>query len=307
MEDLDIAWIEEGQSVSANSLEVLTPTLRNESSEIWATWNPRFEDDPIDVLFRKEQPPRSICREVNYEQNPFFPKVLEEQMEWDKRRNPDKYAHVWRGGYKKNSEARVFKNWRVEEFEVPVKADHFVQGADWGFSVDPSVLVQGFIIGRTLYVAYEAYRIGCEIDDLPKLFAGVEGATAEEKSKWGIGHEALWPGVPNAKRWKIVADSARPETISYMKRAGFRIESAKKGKGSIEDGIEFLQNYDIVVHPRCINTIDELSFYSWKVDKKTGNILPELEDKKNHVIDSLRYAVEGVRKGGALWSKLGKQ
>jgi phage terminase large subunit len=102
-----------------------------------------------------------------------------------------------------------------------------------------------------------------------------------------------------ARRWVITADSARPETISYMKRYGYpRIEPARKGPGSVEEGVTFLQGYDIRVHPRCRHAIDELTLYSYKTDPLTGAVLPVLEDKKNHVIDSLRYAVEPVRKPG---------
>jgi phage terminase large subunit len=72
--------------------------------------------------------------------------------------------------------------------------------------------------------------------------------------------------------------------------------AAVKGPKSVEEGIEFLKNYDIVVHPRCVHTIDELTLYSYKTDALTGKILPILEDKKNHVIDALRYACEGVRR-----------
>jgi phage terminase large subunit len=103
--------------------------------------------------------------------------------------------------------------------------------------------------------------------------------------------------IPEAEKWPIVADSARPETISHMKKNGFpKIMNAVKGAKSVEEGIEFLKNYDIVVHPRCQHTIDELSLYSYKSDPLTGRILPLLEDKKNHVIDALRYACEGVRR-----------
>jgi phage terminase large subunit len=105
--------------------------------------------------------------------------------------------------------------------------------------------------------------------------------------------------VPESERWPITADSARPETISHVKKHGFpRINAAVKGPKSIEDGIEWLKNYDIIVHPRCKHTIDELTLYSYKVDKITGQVLPVLEDKENHVIDALRYAVEGVRRAG---------
>jgi phage terminase large subunit len=82
-----------------------------------------------------------------------------------------------------------------------------------------------------------------------------------------------------------------------MRKNGFpKIMPAAKGPKSIEDGIEWLKTYDIIVHPRCVHTIDELSMYSYKTDKLTGKVLPLLEDKKNHVIDALRYACEGARR-----------
>jgi phage terminase large subunit len=109
--------------------------------------------------------------------------------------------------------------------------------------------------------------------------------------------DQLDPENPGAARtWAIIADSARPEIISYMQRHGYpRIQHARKGAGSVEEGITFLQNYTIVVHPRCKHTIDELTLYSYTTDKLTGQVLPILEKKKNHVIDALRYAVESLR------------
>jgi phage terminase large subunit len=139
------------------------------------------------------------------------------------------------------------------------------------------VLVRCDIEGNALYVDYEAYQIGCEIVNLPELFMS----------------------VPDAEKYQITADSARPETISYMQKHGFpRIHPAVKGAKSLEEGVEFLRSFDIIVHPRCTHTIDELTMYSYKTDPLTGAVVPILEDKNNHVIDSLRYACEGARRAG---------
>ena len=275
LEGYRVAWVEEAHSLSQRSLDLLRPTIREEDSELWFSWNPDQPTDPIDALLRgKVIPPNSKVIEVNYEDNPWFPDVLRSEMEYDKKRDPDKFSHVWRGGYRRNSESRVFKNWKVDEFDIDPKWI-LRQGADWGFAVDPSVLVQCAIVGRTLYVAHEAYRVGCEIDFLPDLFRT----------------------IPEAERWPTIADSARPETISYMQRHGFRrMLAAVKGARSLEEGVEFLQSYDIVVHPRCVHTIDELTAYSYDTDPLTGLVLPKLKDKDNHVIDALRYACEGARR-----------
>lgn len=277
LEGFNIAWFEEAQSASQRSLDLLRPTLRAPGSELWFSWNPRFATDPIDVLLRGETPPpNSVVVEANYSDNPWLPQELVDEMEYDKRRDPDKYAHIWLGKYQQNSEARVFKNWTVEEFDRPAGTVYRL-GADWGFSVDPSVLIRCDIDGHRLYVDYEAYMVGCEIVNLPELFMQ----------------------VPEAEKWPITADSARPETISHMKKNGFpQIRPAIKGAKSLEEGVEFLKSFDIVVHPRCKHLIDELTLYSYKEDPLTGAILPTLNDKDNHVIDALRYACEGARRAG---------
>jgi len=275
LEGFKRAWFEEAQTATQRSLDLLRPTLRAPGSELWFSWNPRFATDPVDVLLRGENPPPgAVVVESNYMDNPWCPQELLDEMAYDRARDPEKYRHIWLGQYETNSEARVFKNWKVEEFERPAGTVHRL-GADWGFSVDPSVLVRCDIEGRRLYVDYEAYMVGCEIDQLPDLF----------------------DRVPDSRKWFITADSARPETISYMRRHGFpKINPAQKGAKSVEEGIEFLKSYDIIVHPRCVHTIDELTLYRYKTDPLTGLVLPLLEDKKNHVIDSLRYACEAARK-----------
>lgn len=278
MEGITRCWVEEAQTISRASLDDLIPTIRTDDSEIWFTYNPRFDTDPIDTMFKADElPPDTLLFHVNWQDNPWFPEVLRHEMEYDKRRDMDKYLHIWEGQYQTSSEARVFKNWTVDEFEVDPTAV-IRQGADWGFSVDPTVLVQAYIVGRTLYIPYEAYRVGCDIVDTPALFMS----------------------VPDSEKWPMVADSARPETISHMQRNGFpKITAAIKGARSVEEGVEFLKGFDIVVHPRCKHTIDELTLYSFKTDPLTGQILPVLDDKDNHVIDALRYACEGARRAQA--------
>ncbi len=284
LEGFKIAWFEEAQTASQRSLDLLRPTIRAPGSQLWFSWNPNKDTDPIDVLLRGESPPpSSIVIQANYRDNPWFPAELRDEMEYDRARDPEKYAHIWLGEYQRNSEARVFRNWKIEEFTRP-PGTVFRLGADWGFSIDPSVLVRCSIDGRRLYVDYEAYQIGCEINNLPELFMA----------------------VPESEKYQITADSARPETISYMQKHGFpRIHPAVKGAKSLEEGVEFLRSFDIIVHPRCVHTIDELTMYSYKTDPLTGAVVPVLEDKNNHVIDSIRYACEGARRAvrGKEWNQ----
>ena len=280
LEGFDIAWVEEAQALSARSLELLTPTLRAPGAEIWFSWNPRRADDPVDAFMRAPgaaEDPDIACVAVNWHDNPWFAATsLGADMRRDRRRDPDKYAHVWLGAYERRSAAAVFSHLRVEEFDVPPGGRPYF-GADWGFAVDPTVLVKAYLdeAGRRILVDDEAWAVGCELDDTPALFARVAGA-------------ADWP---------IRADGSRPETIAFMNRRGFAIRPAVKGPGSVEEGVAFLRNFDIVVRPRCAHLIDELSLYSYRVDARTGEVLPVLEDRHNHCVDALRYALEDVRRG----------
>jgi phage terminase large subunit len=288
IEGVTIFWGEEAQAFSQASIDTVIPTIRASGSRLVWTWNPDLETDPVDNLFRGnatgfggigraedfEPPPGSYVREVNYEENPWFPEELRLQLEYDRSRDIDKFNHIWRAQYRANSEARVFRNWRVEEFDSDPNAE-YRQGADFGFSIDPSCLVRCYIKERTIYVDYEAWGLGVEIVNLPQLFMS----------------------IPDAEKWWTTADSSRPETISHLRNHGFpRIRSAIKGTRSVEEGVEFLKSYDIVVHPRCQHLIDELTLYSYKLDSLTGQVLPVLADKDNHMIDALRYSVEGARR-----------
>lgn len=281
MEGITTWWGDEAQAFSQSSINTLVPTIRKPGSRLIWTWNPDLSTDPVDAMFRGENvedkfeaPPSSIVRCINHDDNPWFPDVLRAEMEYDKIRDYDKFLHVWQGEYRRNSEARVFKNWTVEDFTTWAGAE-FRLGADFGFSIDPSCAIRCYLDGQKLYVDYEAWELHTEIVDLPNLFMT----------------------IPDAEKHWMTADSSRPETISHLRKNGFpRIQAALKGARSIEEGVEFLKSYDIVVHPRCVHLIDELTHYSYKVDSLTGQVTSVLEDKDNHCIDALRYALEGARR-----------
>ncbi len=305
LEGFDVAWVEEAQSLSQRSLDLLRPTIRKPGSELWFSWNPGKPTDPVDVLLRGENPPRNaVVIEVNFSDNPHLPADLEEEQEDDAARDPDKWAHVWGGQYSLNSEARVFRNWSIQEFDTPSDAIHRF-GADWGFAMDPTALIRCHIEGRKLYVDAEAVEVGCEIDETPYLFSGdVKPLGWPERENYENGPTPDNPkrkrreGIPRAAKDLIRADNARPETVSYMKRHGYRIIAALKGQGSLEDGVQFLKAFDIIVHPRCKHVIGELTLYAYKIDPHTEEILSELDDKNNHTIDALRYALEELRRTG---------
>jgi phage terminase large subunit len=280
MEGIDICWVEEAERVSEESWKILVPTIRKPGSEIWVTFNPEQETDPTYTRFVKNPPPDAIVRKVNHDQNPWFPIELRKEMEYDYRVDPDSAAHIWGGECKKIGDAQVLKGkWTIGDFTPEADWNGPYYGADWGFSQDPTTLVRMWIHKRTLYIEYEAYGVGVEITETPALF----------------------DNVPGSRKHTIRADSARPETISYMKRQGFNIMAAKKGPGSVEDGIAHLRGYEkIIIHPRCKYAAQEARLYSYKVDKLTGDILPILLDANNHIIDAIRYGLEPVIKPAKL-------
>ena len=263
-EGINICWVEEAQSISESSWEVLIPTIRAEDSEIWISFNPQQEEDPTFQRFVVNTPPNSIIHKVGWQENPFFPNVLDVERRYMLSIDPEGYQHVWEGDCRKISDAVIFKgHFEVGTFDEPPEGTQFYYGSDWGFSQDPTTLVRSFVRNNCLYISDEAYGIGVELDDLPELFKT----------------------VPGAENWPIKADNARPETISHMRRKGFNIKGADKWKGSVEDGIAVLKGYEkIIIHERCKHAIEEFRLYSYKVDKQTGDILPIIVDKHNHCI-----------------------
>ena len=271
LEGFNIAWVEEAQSISKRSMELLLPTIRAENSEIWFTWNPDQESDPVECLFRDESSD-SICIHVNYTDNPFLPETLAKEAERHRRTSPDTFDHVWLGGYNTRSESQIFNNkFRIADFE-PLNDWTPYHGIDWGFSQDPTTAVRVYLEDSKLYIYKECGKVGLELDDTPSFIKS---------------------NIPDFEKYISRADSARPETISHCRRKGLpMIQGVDKWKGSVEDGITFMKSVDeIIIHPSCTATHQEFRLYSYKVDKKSGDILPDIVDDNNHYIDAIRYAL----------------
>jgi phage terminase large subunit len=271
LEGFDVAWWEEAQTASMRSLEILIPTIRKDGSELWFSWNPTNSDDPVDVLLRKAVPEGAIVVAVSWRDNPWFPEVLRGERDRLKTHDPARYLHVWEGEYRTVSDAQIIRNSRKAELNPPANVIWYY-GLDFGFANDPAAGLRCCMIGEnTLYIDNEVYEVGVPTERMPAFLAG----------------------LPHANDWPITADSARPETIDYLKRKGFpRIRASKKGANSVEDGLAYLQGLDIVYHPRCVNLEFEFMRYSYKIDKRTEDVVPVPEDKHNHLIDALRYATE---------------
>lgn len=271
---IDLCIIEEAEDVPELAWQDLIPTIRSDKSEIWCIWNPRDEDSPVDKRFIKQYRDDAVVAELNFEDNPWFPDVLEAERQHDlETMDPATYAHVWEGAYLENSETQVLHGKvRVAEFEPGADWDGPYHGLDFGFANDPTTANRCWIHDNRLWVEYEANKVELELDQTADFI--------KER-------------IPGIEKYVIRADSARPESISYLKRNGLpRIEGVEKWQGSIEDGIQHLRSYkEIVVHPRCKETIRETRLYSYKVDRQTGDILPQVVDAHNHHIDDIRYAL----------------
>ena len=276
IEGIDYCWCEEAQDISNELWKVLIPTIRKEGSEIWITFNPDREEDATYQMFVVQKRPDCIAVKINYDENPWFPDVLCSEMEYCRSVNVADYEHIWLGKTRVNTDAQIFKDrYEIADFESPENI-RFFHGADWGFAKDPTTLVRCFILNDCLYVDQEAYGVGVELDETPQLFESIK----------------------TSRSFPIKADCARPETISFMRRRGFNISPAKKWQGSVEDGLAVLKSFrKIVIHPRCKHAADEFRLYSYKIDKNNGDILPIIEDKNNHIIDALRYSLDGYIKG----------
>ena len=154
-----------------------------------------------------------------------------------------------------------------------------VFGLDFGYTNDPSALFCGLIdqSSKTIWVFDEMYQPGMSNE-----------AIAEQVQRMGYVKE------------KITADSAEPKSIDRLRELGLKgIRKARKGKDSINNGIDFIQDYHIIIHPRCVNFITEISNYQWDKDAKTGKKLNRPIDDFNHLMDAMRYAVESIVKGDA--------
>ncbi|HHE3628658.1 TPA: PBSX family phage terminase large subunit [Pasteurella multocida] len=269
-----LAWVDEAESVSEIAWQKLLPTVRESNSEVWVTWNPEKKGSATDLRFRQSIPENAMIVEMNYTDNPWFPDVLEQERLNDKKRLDDAtYRWIWEGAYLEASEAQIFKG-KYEELEFKPNQDfngpYF--GLDFGFAKDPTAIVKCWVFDNNLYIEHEAGKTGLELDH-------TAGFMKER--------------VPDIEKYILRADSARPESISYLKRNGIpRIEGVKKWSGSVEDGIEHIKSYrKVYIHPRCKETLREFRLYSYKTDRLTGDVLPTVLDEHNHYIDAIRYAL----------------
>jgi phage terminase large subunit len=231
----------------------------------------RFFDHPED--------PDILAMTTNYMCNEWLDAADLAVFERMKRENPRRYRVAGLGDWG-IVDGLIFENWKEESFDLEeVKRIQGVQsafGLDFGYTNDPSALFCGMIdqAGKKIYVFDEMYKKGMSNE-----------AIHAEIQRMGHAKE------------RITADCAEPKSIARLYDLGvYRIRAARKGKDSVNNGIDFIQDYEIIIHPRCVNFITEISNYTWDVDKFENKLNKPIDDF-NHLMDAMRYALEGFIRG----------
>jgi phage terminase large subunit len=277
----DIVFYDEAQRCSQRSLDILLPSIRKENSQIIFSLNPHLATDPVyeQLILGKDNYKDCVVVDIEWVDNPWFPDVLRDEKDACLRQDVEKYNNIWLGKTLERAESIIFNRpgqIQSYDFTPDPKLWQPFFGADWG-SVDPTVLIKTWVWQQDLYVEYETYDL-----DLP-----IELITAS------------WDLIPGSDKQTIYADNSRPEIIKYLRRNGLpHLRPCKKWNGSILDGIDHLKNYQhIIIHPRCVHTLEEFSLYKWKTRKLGDQIVvipDEPEDRNQHCIDSIRYSCEPI-------------
>lgn len=267
IEGIDIAWVEEAQTVSKESLEVLTPTIRKPGSQIIYTYNRLLEDDPVHTRLVIEGRPNTLIINVNYDialKYGMMPDSVRLEMEDDRERRPALYKHKWLG--EPNSlERKIYKDWAFID-SIPQEARLERYGLDFGYSNDPSAIVAiykyngGFILDEVLY-------------------------------QKGLSNRQIADTLLNVSQALVIADSAEPKSIDELKSYGINIIPVVKGKDSVKQGIQYVQDQRISVTSRSQNIIREYKNYLWEQDKD-GKVLNEPEHAFSHSMDAIRYGLD---------------
>lgn len=273
IEGIDIAWVEEAQTVSTKSIEVLTPTVRKDKSRIIYSYNRLLETDPIHTRLVIEGRPNTLIINVNYDiaiKYKFIPDVILNEIEDDKINRPSLYKHKWLGE-PSGTERKIFKDWQIVK-KIPHEAKLVSRGLDFGFSNDPTVLVSiykhdgGYIIDEEIYLkGLLNNQIATHIKNL-------------------AGNDII-----------VVADSAEPKSIAEISIHGCYIVGVTKGKGSVKEGIDFVQSQKISVTKNSHNVIRCYRNYLWKISKD-GTILNVPEHDFSDPMDAIRYGLSVFRR-----------
>lgn len=257
----DILFLNEAVHIPYPIVEQLIIRTRD---VIFIDYNPTNEFWVHTELLKKE-PEKCLVIKSTYKDNPWLEQSIIDSIE--SKRGNNNFWRVYGLGELGVAEGLVFNNFELKHFDKN-KFDKYRYGIDWGFSQDPFVFVECAIENKTLYICNEIYQRGLLNKDSSELV------------KTYITNE------------RVVCDSAEPKSIEEYRSLGINAVGAKKGKGSVESGIKFIQSFDkIVIHPDCPNIHAEFKNYQWKQDKN-GQWTTEPIDGFEHGIDGIRYALE---------------
>lgn len=266
IEGIDIAWVEEAQTITQTSIEILTPTIRKAGSQIVYTYNRLMEEDPVHLRLVIEGRPNTLVINCNYDialKYGFMPDVIKNEMEDDKKNRPSLYKHKWLGE-PSSVEGRVYRDWQLID-QIPHEARRIGRGLDFGYSVDPTAVVD----------VYE-YNGGYILDEVVYR-KGMSNAEIANALKEG---DIL-----------TVADCAEPKSIDEIKAHGITIVGADKGRDSVLHGIQLMQQHKFSVTSRSKNIWEEYSRYMWDRDKE-GRWLQRPENGADHSLDAIRYIMQ---------------
>lgn len=280
-------WIEEAYEIMNEAdFDTLDESIRGEVPEwlfkqITLTFNPWNDKHWIKKRFFDVKDVDILALTTNYLMNEFLDDADRKVFETMKANNPRRYNVAGLGNWG-IVEGIIYDNWEEKAFDIDeirqLKSVKSCFGLDFGYTNDPSALFCGLIDvkAKTLWVFDEMYKQGMSNERINDTIQSM-----------GYGKE------------KIVADCAEPKSIDRLRELGIsRITKSRKGKDSIKNGIDFIQDFHIIVHPSCVNFITEISNYSWDQDK-FGKKLNVPVDDFNHLMDAMRYALENVAQGDA--------
>ncbi len=279
-------WIEEAYEIMKESdFDMLDESIRGQVPEglfkqITLTFNPWNEHHWIKKRFFDAPPdPDILAITTNYLMNEFLDDADKKVFETMKKNNPRRYRVAGLGEWG-IVEGLIFENWEEKEFNLEdikkIKGIKSAFGLDFGYTNDPSALFCGMVDlnNKVIYVFDEMYKEGMSNE-----------AIYEEITRMGYRKE------------RIRADSAEPKSIDRLRTLGLvNIRAARKGKDSVNNGIDFIQDFKIIVHPKCVNFLTEISNYTWDTDKFGKKVNKPIDDF-NHLMDAMRYALEDFIKG----------
>ena len=275
-------WIEEAYEITSESdFDTLDESIRGEMPEglfkQWTlTFNPWNEHHWLKARFFDNPDENTLAMTTNYMCNEWLDESDRRVFEQMKKRNPRRYQVAGLGNWGV-VEGVIYENWHERAFTLDEVRDcKTAFGLDFGYSVDETAFVVAYIDldKNKIYVYDELYK---------KQMSNRDIYQAIEYMGYSKEH--------------ITADSAEPKSIDELRGLGLRhIKGARKGKDSINNGIQFIQNFEIIVHPRCVNFITEISNYTWAKDR-LGNAINRPIDDFNHLLDALRYGCEQYSTG----------